>query len=177
MPKMEPLLSAPLPARHATLRKTQSGRNPFTSKPWPRLRLRRCVETSTTPNLVTIKLSQDFSSAAKISMLIPMAQTGKLQDFKINFTFGIFPLQQYLVKFPDGRMQALSIAWDSRPAKDGGQRWFHLYQKEKVDHKDVLHWTKLGQKLEDTCAPSVTQQIYKKTITQRLKLIIAHHGK
>ena len=40
---------------------------------------------------------------------------GKLTDYEIKYTFGVYPLQQYLVEFPDGRLQALSIAWDSRP--------------------------------------------------------------
>ena len=40
---------------------------------------------------------------------------GTLATFQIKYTFGIDPLQQYLVEFPDGRLQALSIAWDSRP--------------------------------------------------------------
>ena len=40
------------------------------------------------------------------------------------------PLQQYLIEFPDGRLQALSIAWDSWPKDVGGQRWFHLYPDE-----------------------------------------------
>ena len=42
-------------------------------------------------------------------------QDGKLAEFEIKYTFGIDPLQQYLVAFPDGRLQALSLAWDSRP--------------------------------------------------------------
>jgi len=77
---------------------------------------------------------------------------GKLQEFKIDYTFGDFPLQQYLVTFPGGKIQALSIAWDARPAKEGGQRWYHLYTDEKVDHKDVLHWTKLSQNWNYMCA-------------------------
>src|SRR5262249_47478373 len=52
---------------------------------------------------------------------------GKLATFEIKYTFGVDPLQQYLIEFPDGRIQALSIAWDSRPKEKGGQRWFHLY--------------------------------------------------
>ena len=40
---------------------------------------------------------------------------GKLATFEVKYTFGIDPLQQYLIEFPDGRIQALSIAWDSRP--------------------------------------------------------------
>ena len=32
---------------------------------------------------------------------------GKSHDFEITYTFGVFPLQQYLVRFADGRMQPL----------------------------------------------------------------------
>jgi tetratricopeptide (TPR) repeat protein len=52
---------------------------------------------------------------------------GSLRDFEIVYAFGVYPLQQYLVEMPGGRLQALSIAWDARPAAEGGQRWFHLY--------------------------------------------------
>jgi hypothetical protein len=57
---------------------------------------------------------------------------GKLATFEIKYTFGISPLQQYLVEFPDGRIQALSTAWDSRPKDQGGQHWFHLYPNEEI---------------------------------------------
>jgi Flp pilus assembly protein TadD len=77
---------------------------------------------------------------------------GVLTDFEIDYVFGFTPLQQYLVPLPDGRYQALGIGWDSRPAEDGGQRWFHLYPGEKVDHEDVLHWTKLSQSWDSQCA-------------------------
>ena len=70
----------------------------------------------------------------------------------MKYTFGIDPLQQYLVEFPDGRIQALSIAWDSRPKEQGGQRWFHLYPNEEIKHDDVLHWTKLNQNWNFMCA-------------------------
>ena len=52
---------------------------------------------------------------------------GRLHDYPIAYTFGVTPLQQYLVAFPGGRYQALSVAWDTRPKAAGGQRWFHLY--------------------------------------------------
>lgn len=66
---------------------------------------------------------------------------GRLQDFPVKYTFGVYPLQQYLVEFPGGRLQALDIAWDSRSREQGGQRWFHLHPEDKVAHDDVLHWT------------------------------------
>jgi predicted CXXCH cytochrome family protein len=77
---------------------------------------------------------------------------GKLAVFEIKYTFGVDPLQQYLIEFPDGRLQALSIAWDSRPKEQGGQRWFHLYPDEEIKHDDVLHWTKLNQNWNFMCA-------------------------
>jgi len=77
---------------------------------------------------------------------------GKLATFEVKYTFGIEPLQQYLIEFPDGRLQALSIAWDSRPKEQGGQRWFHLHPDEEIKHDDVLHWTKLNQNWNFMCA-------------------------
>ncbi|HWX27678.1 MAG TPA: multiheme c-type cytochrome [Steroidobacteraceae bacterium] len=77
---------------------------------------------------------------------------GKLGIFEIKYTFGVDPLQQYLVEFPDGRLQSLSIAWDTRPKDKGGQRWFHLYPNEEIRHDDVLHWTKLNQNWNFMCS-------------------------
>ena len=77
---------------------------------------------------------------------------GSLQDYPIKYTFGVTPLQQYLIEFPDGRLQALGIAWDSRPAEAGGQRWFHLYPDEHIDHNDELHWTGYNQNWNYMCA-------------------------
>ncbi|ODA66440.1 TPR repeat-containing protein YrrB [Methyloligella halotolerans] len=77
---------------------------------------------------------------------------GKLGTFEVKYTFGLDPLQQYLVAFPDGRIQALPLAWDSRPKAEGGQRWFHLYPDEHIDHADQLHWTKLEQNWNFMCA-------------------------
>ena len=66
---------------------------------------------------------------------------GRLHEYPIAYTFGVDPLQQYLIPFPGGRLQALNVVWDTRPKKEGGQRWFHLYPKEEVGHADPLHWT------------------------------------
>jgi predicted CXXCH cytochrome family protein len=77
---------------------------------------------------------------------------GELSVFEIKYTFGVDPLQQYLIEFPDGRLQSLSIAWDSRSKDKGGQRWFHLYPNEEIRHDDVLHWTKLNQNWNFMCA-------------------------
>jgi tetratricopeptide (TPR) repeat protein/formylmethanofuran dehydrogenase subunit E len=66
---------------------------------------------------------------------------GKLQEYRVEYVFGFDPLQQYLLALPGGRLQALSIAWDSRPAAEQGQRWYHLHPDEVIDATDPLHWT------------------------------------
>ncbi|MCW5889867.1 MAG: hypothetical protein KIT14_04880 [bacterium] len=77
---------------------------------------------------------------------------GALHDYPVAWTFGVEPLQQYLVAMPGGRLQALGIAWDARPKEAGGQRWFHLYPDEHIDHRDELHWTAAQQNWNFTCA-------------------------
>jgi predicted CXXCH cytochrome family protein len=77
---------------------------------------------------------------------------GKLTDYEIKYTYGVYPLQQYLIEFADGRVQPLQIAWDTRPASEHGQHWFHLYPNDKVTHTDELHWTRPAQNWNYMCA-------------------------
>jgi mono/diheme cytochrome c family protein len=77
---------------------------------------------------------------------------GRPADYPVAYVFGFTPLQQYLVELPGGRFQALSEAWDSRRRAEGGQHWFHLYPGERVNHRDVLHWTKPSQNWNTQCA-------------------------
>ena len=77
---------------------------------------------------------------------------GELAEYRVTHVFGTEPLQQYLAEFPGGRYQALSIAWDSRPPEQGGQRWFHLYPEDAVDAADPLHWTGGFHNWNSTCA-------------------------
>ncbi|MEM1174755.1 MAG: multiheme c-type cytochrome [Pseudomonadota bacterium] len=66
---------------------------------------------------------------------------GKPERFIVSHTFGVYPLQQYLTEFADGRKQVLPFAWDTRPPGQGGQRWYHLYPDADIRHDDPLHWT------------------------------------
>ncbi len=56
-------------------------------------------------------------------------------DFEVKFSFGVEPLQQYLVDVGNGRLQALGIAWDTER-----RRWFALYD-EPTPPGDLLHWS------------------------------------
>ena len=90
-------------------------------------------------------------------------EDGKLATFEIKYVFGVDPLQQYMVEFPEkkkvrtpqgdevelpgGRIQVLSIAWDTHRG-----RWFHLYPNRKIPAGDWLHWTGGGQNWNYMCA-------------------------
>jgi len=72
---------------------------------------------------------------------------GAMGDFPITHTFGVYPLQQYLVPFPGGRLQCLPIAWDAKE-----HRWYHLYPDAPLDPNDWLYWTNNGQNWNGMCA-------------------------
>ncbi len=72
---------------------------------------------------------------------------GKMGEFEVAYTFGLTPLQQYLVPFPGGRLQCLSIAWDTLR-----KRWFHLYPDQDIPASDWLHWTRNAQNWNGMCA-------------------------
>ncbi|NOQ42565.1 MAG: hypothetical protein GQ563_08715, partial [Desulfuromusa sp.] len=72
---------------------------------------------------------------------------GQPGDFEITHTFGFYPLQQYLVPFPDGRLQCLNIAWDIEK-----KSWYRLPPYEVKDANDWLHWTRGGQTWNVMCA-------------------------
>ncbi len=76
--------------------------------------------------------------------------TGERLEFRVTHTLGIAPLQQYLVGFDDGRVQALTAAWDSRPLAHGGQRWLDL--QPDASPGEPLHWTGRAYNWNAMCA-------------------------
>jgi len=103
-------------------------------------------------SLTQFGVTSTFFRNNKQFMVRTEGADGKLHDYSIKYTFGVEPLQQYLIEFPGGRLQALSLAWDSRSKNNGGQRWFHLYPDEKIAFDDELHWTKPSQNWNSMCA-------------------------
>ena len=77
---------------------------------------------------------------------------GSTSTFEIKYTFGFYPLQQYLVELDDGFIQVLNIAWDSRTAKQGGQRWFHLQPDENITPEHPFFWNRHFQNWNSRCA-------------------------
>jgi tetratricopeptide (TPR) repeat protein len=72
---------------------------------------------------------------------------GKVQPYQVRYVFGVEPLQQYLIEFPGGRQQCLTIAWDTVR-----KQWFHLQQEERIEPDDPYHWTGRFQNWNTMCA-------------------------
>lgn len=76
---------------------------------------------------------------------------GKPAEFDVAYTFGHFPVQQYLIDIGDGHLQALNVAWDSRSAEQGGQRWYHLQPDEDITPDHPFFWTRHFQNANSRC--------------------------
>lgn len=72
---------------------------------------------------------------------------GERGELEVVYTFGVEPLQQYLVAASGGRLHALTIAWDTRR-----RAWFSLYPEQPASPGDPLHWTGRLNRWNDRCA-------------------------
>jgi hypothetical protein len=83
---------------------------------------------------------------------------GKLADFEVRHTFGVQPLQQYLIELPGGRVQALSIAWDTRPA-DAGRAALVPPVSRRAHRRTATSCTgRSGSRTGTSCAPTATRR-------------------
>ncbi len=77
--------------------------------------------------------------------------SGALEEYEIKYTFGFYPLQQYLVEFDKGRLQTLPLTWDSKDSV-----WYHMaaeiYRDEMIEHDNWLHWTNQAQNWNSMCS-------------------------
>lgn len=85
---------------------------------------------------------------------------GEYHDYHVKYTFGIRPLQQYMVEFPDGRIQVLRESWDV-----DRQQWFFVTPDDvpeaRIEPGDPLHWTGLAQNWNTMCAECHTTDYHK----------------
>ncbi|MCK9452665.1 MAG: tetratricopeptide repeat protein [Bacteroidales bacterium] len=72
---------------------------------------------------------------------------GSEKEYDIGYTFGVYPLQQYLIDFDKGRKQVLRVTWDVDE-----KQWYHQYAGEKINPHDWLHWTESAQNWNTMCA-------------------------
>ncbi len=81
---------------------------------------------------------------------------GRIAEFPVAYTFGLRPLQQYLVPLAGGRLQAFTIAWDT-----ARHRWFDLQADEPAKPGESLHWTGRYQNWNLMCAECHTTALRK----------------
>lgn len=81
---------------------------------------------------------------------------GNYHDYEVVYTYGISPLQQYIVKFPDGKLQCLRTAWDVEK-----NEWFDLYPNDSIDAGEWIHWTGGGLNWNTMCSDCHSTNVHK----------------
>ena len=76
--------------------------------------------------------------------------------YPVTYTFGVRPLQQYLVPYEGGRFQTLPVAWDVEK-----KQWYHLYPEEPLREGDPIHWTGRLQNWNYMCAECHSTNVQK----------------
>lgn len=79
------------------------------------------------------------------------APGGNEPALPVVYTFGVEPLQQYVVDTGSGRLQVLPTPWDTRDEADGGQRFYELYPGNHPPG-DPMHWTGRANSWNGMCA-------------------------
>jgi tetratricopeptide (TPR) repeat protein len=79
--------------------------------------------------------------------MVDVTEQDQTTVYRIDYTFGWEPLQQYLIDIGQGKMQALHIAWDTERG-----RWFSLQPDEEYEPDDWMHWTGGAMNWNTMCA-------------------------
>ncbi len=104
-------------------------------------------------NAVLIRNNQTHKAYKKDNKFFVLTdgKDGKMHEYEVKYVFGYFPLQQYLVEFPGGRLQTLALTWNSK-----NKNWYYMadsvYRGMSVTHTNWLHWTNQSQNWNSMCA-------------------------
>ncbi len=103
----------------------------------------------------------DWRMRAADGQYSAVVRTGDLERvLPIKYTFGVSPLQQYLVEIEGGKLQALNVTWDARTEAQGGQRWFHL--RDSLEPDSPFAWDRHLQNWNGRCAECHSTNVQKK---------------
>lgn len=121
--------------------------------------MRKADSTSVQGNFNNVTFTEDdetyrFFRRGDHYMVEAPDSTGNQETYEITHTFGWTPLQQYLVDFGRGKLQALNIAWDTEK-----ERWFSMHPGEKIEPGDWLHWTGGAMNWNTMCADCHSTQL------------------
>lgn len=160
-PALEKKVMAAL-SPEAAARVTELRRNPVPLRPSDAITAQQAVGDAARRLIATGQLKADFAVTTRFFreggkyFARTDNRAGDLETFEVKYVFGVRPLQQYLVEFPDGRVQCLPVSWDTER-----NQWFHLYPGERIPHDDPLHWTRPLQNWNYMCAECHTTNLQK----------------
>lgn len=92
-----------------------------------------------------------FSRRGDAFRVAAPGRDGTPGEWQVAWLIGVSPLEQLLLPAPGGRLQAFGVAWDTRPAAEGGARWYALYPDDPPAPGDPLHWTGFEQTANHQC--------------------------
>jgi predicted CXXCH cytochrome family protein len=81
---------------------------------------------------------------------------GKPAEFEVKHVIGVRPVQQYVFELAGGKLQCLTVAWDTEK-----RRWYSLYPGQRIALDDPLHWTGRYQNWNLMCAECHTTDFRK----------------
>jgi len=104
------------------------------------------------PGTVLAPVPSEFGATAvsRIDDQIMIEPDAETPASAIRYTFGVEPLQQYVVEAERGRLQVLPTPWDTRGTEEGGQRWYRLYLDYPAG--DPMHWGGRANSWNGMCA-------------------------
>ena len=83
---------------------------------------------------------------------VELTEPGDTGIYAIRYTFGYYPLQQYLIGKGEDRLQVVPFAWDSRDQDQGGQHWFHMEEARGEARFARFNWQQPLQNWNGMCA-------------------------
>ncbi|MCU4676243.1 multiheme c-type cytochrome [Catenovulum sp. 2E275] len=98
------------------------------------------------------KIKTRFFKDKNQFLINTVGKDGKPETYPVQYTFGHYPLQQYILDIGNGHLQAFNVAWDSRPKSEGGQRWYHLQPDENISPEHPFFWAGHFQNWNTRCA-------------------------
>ncbi|WP_044204493.1 tetratricopeptide repeat protein [Flammeovirga sp. OC4] len=73
---------------------------------------------------------------------------GENHDYEVKYTFGITPLQNYMVEMEKGKVQVIRETWDTEKGV-----WFNQHDDlDDIQHYEWLHWSNGGGNWNTMCA-------------------------
>ncbi|MEE4298312.1 MAG: tetratricopeptide repeat protein [Pseudomonadales bacterium] len=90
----------------------------------------------------------DFEQRDGAYVIRTQGPGGAFAEYPVRYSFGVEPLQQYLLELPGGRLQAHGAARDTR----GAGEWFELYTGAGGDPEDPEFWTAPSRNWNHMCA-------------------------